>query len=91
MPVTKTKTVKVTKSGNSRMLPVPAEIARDTSLEVGDAMTVEVRGRDLIYRHDANAPLVLGEGRSRMAVIPAGRALRMAGRSRPGALDDWNF
>jgi hypothetical protein len=91
MPATKTKTVKVTKSGNSRMLPVPAEIVRGTSLEVGDAMTVEVRGRDLIYRHDADATLILGEGRSRMAVIPSGLALRIPGRSRPGALDDWNF
>ncbi|MGH8994411.1 MAG: AbrB/MazE/SpoVT family DNA-binding domain-containing protein [Acidimicrobiia bacterium] len=86
-----TKTVKVTKSGNSRVLPVPADLARDAHVAVGDVMAVEVRGTDIIYRRDAAVALVVGEGRSRVAVVPQGRALRMPGRSVLGALDTWDF
>lgn len=85
------KTVKVTKSGNSRALPVPAELARDARLDVGDTMSVEVRGTDIVYRRDSNAALVVGEGAGRTGVVPAGRALRMPGRSSSGALDTWDF
>lgn len=85
------KTVKVTKSGNSRALPVPAELARDAHLDVGDTMSVEVRGTDIVYRRDSNAALVVGEGAGRVGVVPAGRALRMPGRSSSGALDTWDF
>lgn len=86
-----TKIVKVTKSGNSRVLPVPADLARDAHVCVGDIMAVEVRGTDIIYRRDAATALVVGEGRSRVAVVPQGRALRMPGRSALGALDTWDF
>lgn len=85
------KTVKVTKSGNSRALPVPAELARDAHLDVGDTVSVEIRGTDIIYRRDPNAALVVGEGAGRVGVVPPGRALRMPGRSSSGALDTWDF
>ena len=86
-----TKTVKVTKSGNSRALPVPAELARDAHLDVGDTVTVEVRGSDIIYRKDPAAALVIGEGADRVGVVPRGRALPMRDRSAVGALDTWDF
>ncbi len=41
--------VKVTRSGNSKMLPVPAELARVAHADIGDAYTVEVLGDDIIY------------------------------------------
>ena len=85
------KTVKVTKTGNSRALPLPAELAKGAGLDVGDTVTVEVRGRDVIYRHGSPTGLILGEGRGRVAVVPAGRAMRLTGRSSNGALDTWDF
>lgn len=86
-----TRTVKVTKSGNSRALPVPSDLARDAQIDVGDAMSVEVRGTDIIYRRNPAGALVVGEGRSKVAIAPRGRALLMPGRSSSGALDTWDF
>jgi hypothetical protein len=86
-----TKTVKVTKSGNSRVLPLPAEFARDAGVDVGDTYAVEVRGSDIIYHRDVDGTRFLGEGRSRVGIVPEGRAVRMPGRSGLGVLDDWDF
>lgn len=86
-----TRTVRVTKSGNSRALPVPSDLARDAQVEVGDTMSVEVRGADIIYRRNPTSALVVGEGRSRVAIVPRGGALLMPGRSASGALDTWDF
>lgn len=86
-----TRTVKVTKSGNSRALPVPSDLAREAQVDVGDAMSVEVRGTDIIYRHNPRAALVVGEGHGRVAIVPRGRSLLMPGRSALGALDTWDF
>lgn len=85
------RTVKVTKSGNSRALPVPADLARDAHVDVGDTLAVEVRGTDIIYRRDPAAALVVGEGPGRVGIVPRGRALRMPGRAVSGTLDTWDF
>ena len=82
--------VKVTKAGNSKMLPVPAELARLAQADVGAAYVVEVRGEDIVY-HRAGRAAVSGVGAQRVGVVPAGRPLRMTGRSSVPALDTWDF
>jgi hypothetical protein len=90
--VTSTPTpVKVTRSGNSKMLPVPAELARTAHAELGDTYTVELLGEDIVYRRAGNHAVVIGSGADRVGIIPAGRALRMTGRSSVPPLDDWDF
>ncbi len=83
--------VKVTRSGNSKMLPVPAELARTAHAELGDAYTVELLGDDIVYRRASDHAVVTGSGAERVGVVPAGRALRMTGRSGVPPLDDWSF
>ncbi|MHB1474624.1 MAG: AbrB/MazE/SpoVT family DNA-binding domain-containing protein [Dermatophilaceae bacterium] len=83
--------VKVSKSGNSRMLPVPAELARAAQADIGDVYVVELLGEDIVYHRDLGGATISGAGATRFGVVPAGRALRMTGRSSAGALDDWDF
>ena len=83
--------VKVTRSGNSKMLPVPAELARSAHAELGDSYTVELLGEDIVYHRAGNHAVVTGTGAGRVGVVPAGRALQMTGRSSVPPLDDWNF
>ena len=82
--------VKVTKAGNSKMLPVPAELARAAHADIGDAYIVEVIGDDIVY-HRAGRAVISGTGAARVGVVPAGRALRMTGPSNIPALDTWDF
>jgi hypothetical protein len=86
-----TKAVKVTRTGNSRALPVPAELANSAHIEVGDAFTVEQRDSDLIYRRNPAKVLIVGWGRSRVAITPRGEALASPGRSAIGGHDSWDF
>ncbi len=83
--------VKVTKAGNSRMLPVPAELARAAHAEQGDTYTVELLGDDIVYHRAASVSMVVGFGSHRMGLVPPGRALRMTGTSSVPPLDDWEF
>lgn len=83
--------VKLTRSGNSKMLPVPAEVARTAHAELGDTFTVEIVGDDIIYHRAGPRAAVTGAGTNRVGVVPVGRALRMTGRSSVPPLDDWDF
>lgn len=83
--------VKVTRSGNSKMLPVPAELARVAHADIGDAYTVEVLGDDIIYHRSSATVAVTGAGTTRVGVVPAGRPLRMTGDSSVAPLDNWDF
>jgi hypothetical protein len=83
--------VKVSKSGNSRMLPVPAELARAAHADIGDTYVVELLGEDIVYHRDRGGATISGSGATRVGVVPAGRALQMTGRSSVHALDDWDF
>ncbi|MHB1066920.1 MAG: AbrB/MazE/SpoVT family DNA-binding domain-containing protein [Candidatus Nanopelagicales bacterium] len=83
--------VKIARSGNSKMLPVPAELARSLDADIGDAFIVEVSGDDIIYHRDRGGAVVSGSGAGRLGMVPAGRALRMTGRSSVPPLDDWDF
>ena len=82
---------KVTRSGNSKMLPVPAELARAAHAGLGDTYTVELLGDDIIYHRASERALVTGSGADRIGIVPAGRALQMTGRSSVPPLDDWSF
>ena len=85
-----TAQVKVTRAGNSKMLPVPAELARAAHDDVGVAYVVEVRSEDIVY-HRAGRAAESGTGAGRVGVVPAGRAPRMTGPSSVPALDSWDF
>lgn len=83
--------VKVTRSGNSRMLPVPADLARTAQADIGDSYTVEVLGDDIVYHRLTGHASLTGIGAGRLGVVPAGRALRMPGNSTVPPLDSWDF
>jgi bifunctional DNA-binding transcriptional regulator/antitoxin component of YhaV-PrlF toxin-antitoxin module len=89
--ITPTKTVRVTKTGNSRALPLPAEMAKSAGLDVGDSVEVELRDGVVTYRLDAARALIVGSGRGRAGMVPRGRALALADRSLGTALDTWDF
>lgn len=83
--------VRVTKAGNSRMLPVPAELARAANAEQGDTYTVELLGDDIVYHRAWTESMIVGSGSNRMSVVPSGRPMRMSGPSGVLPLDDWDF
>lgn len=83
--------VKVTKSGNSKMLPVPASLAQEASANVGDSYTVEAIGDDIVYHRKRSQADVAGTGASKVGVVPRGRALLMTGQSSVPPLNDWDF
>ena len=83
--------VKVTRSGNSKMLPVPADLARAAHADIGDSYTVEIQGDDIVYHRSTGAVSITGSGTGRVGVVPAGRALRMPGNSSVPPLDSWDF
>lgn len=91
MTTTPTPVIKVTRSANSKMLPVPAEVARTAHAELGDTYTVELLGDDIVYRRTSGRAALTGVGAGRVGVVPAGRALQMTGRSSVAPLDDWDF
>ena len=84
-------TVKVTRSGHSKMLPLPAELARTARAELGDAYVVELVGLDLIYHRTTGAVTIEGTGAHRLGVVAPSRALPLTGRSSVPPLDDWEF
>jgi hypothetical protein len=83
--------VKVSKAGNSRMLPVPAELARAAQADIGDTYVVELLGEDIVYHRERSGVTISGSGATRVGVVRPGRALKAPGRSSVPALDDWDF
>lgn len=83
--------VKVTRSGNSKMLPVPAALATEIGAEIGDSFVVERVGDDIVYHPSRSHARLSGEGQSQIGVVPAGRAMQLPGRSVIPALDSWDF
>lgn len=64
--------VRVQRAGNSRVLPLPAELARVHGVDFGDLFTVEFIGEDEVVYHRATATAVQlqGTGRDRFGVVP---------------------
>lgn len=84
--------VRMTRAGNSRMLPVPAAVARRLRAEPGSRFRLEVLGADLIYhRLDDGEPglSVTGSGQDR---VYRPDSVGFAD-NRPGAglLDGWEW
>ena len=62
--------VRVQRAGNSKVLPLPAELARQNNVDLGEVYTVEVAGDDVIYhRRDAHGVTIHGTGSGRYGVI----------------------
>lgn len=87
----KSTSVKVTRAGNSKMLPVPAALAREVGAELGDSFTVERIGDDIVYHPSRPGVSVTGEGHGQFGVVPVGRPMQVPGRSVMAALDSWDF
>lgn len=87
----KSPRVKVQRNGNSKVLPVPADIARDLGVDLGATFTVEVAGDDVIYhRSKENEVTFHGAGEARYAVIPDSGVVTAPQRASTPALD-WDF
>lgn len=86
-----TTPVKVTRAGNSKMLPVPAALATEIGAELGDSYVVERVGDDIVYHRSHPHARLTGEGHSQVGVVPAGRAMQLPGQSAIPALDSWDF
>ena len=86
--------VRVTRSGNTRALPVPAAVARDVGLEAGDQFELHVIGESLLYRPTGQRSVVAqtGSGADRVFTPARGRTFFVAPSSENGwLLDDWDF
>lgn len=62
--------VRVQRNGNSKVLPVPADLVRERHTELGEVYTVEVIGDAIVYRRQIPDALEFaGEGSSRVALL----------------------
>jgi hypothetical protein len=86
-----TTRVKVSRSGNNLMLPLPADLARAADADVGQSFSVELVDPDIIYHRWSEGAAVTGSGDRRVGVFGPGRALRMSGRASVPALNSWDF
>jgi hypothetical protein len=84
------KAVRMTRAGNSRMLPVPAEIVRQIGADLGDEYVVQVVGDDVVY-HRQSSVRSAGRGRDRVGVLSSGGATFVGNAPSVGLLDDWDF
>lgn len=81
------RAVRVQRSGNSKVLPVPAEVSREAHIEIGEEYVLEVQGADLFYRA-AGAPVSLvGSGSDRIGVFSADQILAAPQRASVRPLD----
>lgn len=84
--------VRVQRNGNSKVLPVPAELARTAAVELGETYTVELAGDDVIYhRTSAGSDVrMFGEGTGRFGVVSEDEVVGVPARSSVRPLD-WDF
>lgn len=83
--------VRVQRSGNSKMLPLPAELARTLGVDLGEIYTVEAIGEDLIYRRrDSRAVVLRGSGADRHGLINEADIMAAPQRASVPPLD-WDF
>jgi antitoxin component of MazEF toxin-antitoxin module len=86
--------VRVTRSGNTRALPVPAGVARDIGLEAGDQFELHVVGESLLYRPTGQKSVVAhtGSGEDRVFTPARGRTFFVSDPSEGSSLlNDWDF
>ena len=86
--------VRITRSGNTRALPIPAAIAHAVGLEQGDRFELQVVGEMLLYRRrdDVNVVSHEGIGNDRVFMSQRGRAVFLdSTQGGVGLIDDWTF
>lgn len=63
--------VRVQRNGNSKVLPIPAELARSEHVHLGELFTVQVAGDDVIYHRTSSSGVQThGSGAERFGVVP---------------------
>lgn len=84
--------VRVQRNGNSKVLPLPAELARSLHVELGEVYTVELAGDDVIYHRTSGGSRVSmhGSGGNRFGVVPDSEVMAAPQRASVPALD-WDF
>ncbi|HZI98399.1 MAG TPA: hypothetical protein VFD41_12820 [Actinomycetales bacterium] len=64
-------TVRVQRNGNSKVLPLPADVARALDVHFGATYVVEVSGDDVVYhRVKESAVAVSGSAGARIGTVP---------------------
>lgn len=84
--------VRVQRNGNSKVLPLPAELARSAEVDFGETYTVELAGDDVIYHrtNPRSGVQMRGEGSDRFGVVPDDEVMGVPTRNNVRPLD-WNF
>lgn len=87
--------VRVTTTGNSRALPVPAAFARRHHADPGTQWELREVGSALVYEPVETSERVTarsyGEGRDRVTVIPAEALSSPSDPTDPDLTTDWSF
>jgi antitoxin component of MazEF toxin-antitoxin module len=86
--------VRVTRSGNTRALPIPAGLARDIGLEPGDRYELRIVGDTLIYSPAGQSGTVANQGTGADRIFVAVRDRVTFVDSTQGSvtlLNDWDF
>ncbi len=84
--------VRVQRNGNSKVLPLPAVIARSLQVELGEVYTVEIAGDDVIYHRTTGSSRVVmhGNGTDRFGIVPDEEVMAAPQQSTLPPLD-WDF
>lgn len=82
--------VRVQRSGNSKVLPVPADLGREAHIEVGESYVLELVGEGLLYRRVSPEIELVGMGANRIGVLSADQVIAAPQRSSAPPLD-WDF
>jgi antitoxin component of MazEF toxin-antitoxin module len=82
--------VKVQRSGNSKVLPIPAEVSRLEHVETGQPYVLEIVGDGFLYRRSGPKVAVLRIDGESIGVIPSGAVMGVAQDSSLLPLD-WDF
>lgn len=83
--------VRIQRNGNSKVLPLPAELARQINADFGEVYSVEILGDDVIYhRRDTHQVSIHGTGDNRFGVISEDDVMPAPQRDSVPPLD-WDF
>jgi hypothetical protein len=82
--------VKVLRSGNSKVLPIPAEVGRLEHVETGQPYMLEVVGDGFLYRRSGPKVAVLRIDGESIGVVPDGAVMAVPQESSLLPLD-WDF
>jgi hypothetical protein len=82
--------VKVQRSGNSKVLPIPAAVSRQEHVETGEPYVLEVIGDGFLFRRSGPRVAVLQIGGESIGVIPDDAVTSVPQESSLPPLD-WDF